>query len=100
MRAFHFLTGVPELKEHLTYVFSCKRVEFRETLGCREITVYSHPWSPSFNFFTFADVGREHLNANFCIFEALFLGLCPSSNELFFSYLWSFIRKFISSDEI
>ena len=29
-----------------------------------------------------------------------FLGFVHRHNELFFSYLWSFIRKFISSDEI
>ena len=32
------------------------------------------------NFFALADVSKKkHLNTNFCIFEALFLGLCSSS---------------------
>ena len=30
-------------------------------------------------FLCFADVSRKHRKANFCIFEALFLELCPSS---------------------
>ena len=59
--------------------------------------------SPSWNFFAFADVSRKHRNANFCcISEALsfFLAFFHRHNELFFSYLWSFICKFTSSEEI
>ena len=62
-------------------LISCKHVWISEKrLGCREIAVYSLiDRSPSWSFFAFADVSRKQRNANFCIFEALFLGLCPSS---------------------
>ena len=36
----------------------------------------------------------------FVSLKLCFLGFVHHHNELFFSYLWSFIRKFISSDEI
>ena len=36
----------------------------------------------------------------FVSLKLCFLGFVHPHNELFFSYLWSFIRKFISADEI
>ena len=36
----------------------------------------------------------------FVSLKLCFLGFVNRHNELFFSYLWSFIRKFISSEEI
>ena len=36
----------------------------------------------------------------FVSLKLCFLGFVHRHNKLFFSYLWSFIRKFISADEI
>ena len=37
---------------------------------------------------------------NFVSLEICFLGFVHRHDELFFSYLWNFIHKFISADEI
>ena len=72
------------------------------TFSCREI-IKPYQSVTILEFLRFCDVSRKHRNANFCIFQALFfcfLGFVHHHNELFFSYLWSFICKFTSSEEI
>ena len=68
-----------------------KNISFAEKLQCKALFIGRHLEISSLLLMS----AEKNLNTNFC-----FLGFVHCHNELFFSYLWSFVRKFISSNEI
>ena len=73
-----------------------KNVSVAEKLQCIALSISRH--LEIYSLLLMSAENTERID-DFCIFEALFLDFVHRHNELFFSYLWSFIRKFISSDE-
>ena len=73
-----------------------KNVLVAEKLQCIALSIGRH-----FEISSFLLMSAENSETlTFVSLKLCFLGFVHRHNKLFFSYLWSFIREFISSDEI
>ena len=73
-----------------------KNVLVAEKLQCKVLSIGRHLEISLLLLMSAENIER----LTFICLKFCFLGFVHRHNELFFSYLWSFIRKFISSEEI
>ena len=72
-----------------------KNILVAEKLQCKALSISRHL---EISLLLMSAENSEMLT--FVSLKLCFLGFVHRHNKLFFSYLWSFIRKFISSDKI
>ena len=78
------------------YVWIFEKIPFCGVMAVQSLFVVCHLEISSLLLMTAKNIDM----LTFVSLKLCFLGFVHHHNELFFSYLWSFIRKFISSEEI